>query len=94
MKEVVGVEARFLKMEVVGICEGLSGFGYWLLLQHLEKCAYVHTNQLQVVKNSGGSVRFIIVTYEHDGHELDLIWTLNFFQHATFQVLEQHWNWR
>jgi hypothetical protein len=28
----------------------------------------------KVVKNSGSSVRFIIVTYEHDdGHELDLI---------------------
>ncbi len=28
MKEVVGVEARFLKMEVVGICEG---WWIWLL---------------------------------------------------------------
>lgn len=71
-----------------------SGFGYWLL-KHLEKCAYVqHTNQLQVVKNSGVSVRFIIVTYELDGHELDLIWTLKSFQHAIFEVLKQHWNWR
>jgi hypothetical protein len=31
----------------------------------------------QVVKNSWGSVRFIVVTYEHDdGHELDF--NLNF----------------
>ncbi len=69
MKEVVGVEARFLKMEVVGICEGQW---IWLLTFGIPRkmclCTPINYN-----KNCGVSVRFIIVTYELDGHELDLI---------------------